>query len=296
MRILRRSMLFIPGNSPNMIQNAGILGADSIILDVEDAVSIDEKDSARNLIMHALKEVNFYGCEVVVRVNAPSTTFGEKDLREITPNKPDAFMIPMATEEEIRIADAIISEIEKEVGIEEGSIRLVPIAETAYAVESIADIIRASKRIDAVLLGAEDLTADMEISRTKEGGEIYYARNKIANICKAFKIQAIDTPFADVNDSKGLIDDALKGKSLGMTGKAAINPRQVDAIHQVYTPTLEEIQYAQSVIEAMNEAKKAGKGVFSFEGKMIDAPIILRAETVIRKALLAGLLNEEAVK
>ncbi|MBV1759353.1 MAG: CoA ester lyase [Dethiosulfatibacter sp.] len=296
MRILRRSMLFIPGNSPNMIQNAGILGADSIILDVEDAVSIDEKDSARNLIMHALKEVDFYGCEVVVRVNAPSTAFGEKDLREITPNRPDAFMIPMATEEEIRIADSIISEIEKKEGIEAGSIKMVPIAETAYAVESIADIIKASKRIEAVLLGAEDLTADMEISRTKEGGEIYYARNKIANICKAFKIQAIDTPFADVNDSQGLTEDTLKGKSLGMTGKAAINPRQVDAIHQVYTPTQEEIQYAQSVIEAMNEAKKQGKGVFSFEGKMIDAPIILRAETVIRKAILAGLLNEEAMK
>jgi citrate lyase subunit beta/citryl-CoA lyase len=296
MRILRRSMLFIPGNSPNMIQSAGILGADSIILDVEDAVSIDEKDSARNLIMHALEEVDFYGCEVVVRVNAPSTAFGEKDLREITPKRPDAFMIPMATEEEIRIADAIISEIEKEEGIEAGSIKLVPIAETAYAVESIADIIRTSKRIEAVLLGAEDLTADMEISRTKEGGEIYYARNKIANICKAFKIQAIDTPFADVNDSKGLTEDTLKGKSLGMTGKAAINPRQVDAIHQVYTPTQEEIQYAQSVIAAMEEAKKAGKGVFSFEGKMIDAPIILRAETIIRKAILAGMLNEEAMK
>ncbi len=296
MRILRRSMLFIPGNSPNMIQNAGILGADSIILDVEDAVSTDEKDSARNLIMHALKEVDFYGCEVVVRVNAPSTAFGEKDLKEITPNRPDAFMIPMATEEEIRIADAIISEIEDKEAIEAGSIKLIPIAETAYAVESIADIIRASKRIEAVLLGAEDLTADMEISRTKEGGEIYYARNKIANICKAFKIQAIDTPFADVNDSQGLTEDTLKGKSLGMTGKAAINPRQVDAIHQVYTPTQEEIQYAQSVIEAMNEAKKVGKGVFSFEGKMIDAPIILRAETVIRKAVLAGLVNEEAIK
>jgi citrate lyase subunit beta/citryl-CoA lyase len=296
MRILRRSMLFIPGNSPNMIQSAGILGADSIILDVEDAVSIDEKDSARNLIMHALEEVDFYGCEVVVRVNAPSTAFGEKDLREITPKRPDAFMIPMATEEEIRIADAIISEIEKEEGIDVGSIKLVPIAETAYAVESIADIIRTSKRIEAVLLGAEDLTADMEISRTKEGGEIYYARNKIANICKAFKIQAIDTPFADVNDSKGLTEDTLKGKSLGMTGKAAINPRQVDAIHQVYTPTQEEIQYAQSVIAAMEEAKKAGKGVFSFEGKMIDAPIILRAETIISKAILAGMLNEEAMK
>ncbi|MDP3386314.1 MAG: CoA ester lyase [Eubacteriales bacterium] len=296
MRILRRSMLFIPGNSPNMIQNAGILGADSIILDVEDAVSIDEKDSARNLIMHALEEVDFYGCEVVVRVNAPSTAFGEKDLREITPKRPDAFMIPMATEEEIRLADAIISEIEKEEGIEVGSIKLVPIAETAYAVESIADIIRTSKRIEAVLLGAEDLTADMEISRTKEGGEIYYARNKIANICKAFKIQAIDTPFADVSDSKGLIEDTLKGKSLGMTGKAAINPRQVDTIHHVYTPSQEEIQYAKSVIDAMKEANKAGKGVFSFEGKMIDAPIILRAETVIRKAILAGMLNEEAMK
>jgi citrate lyase subunit beta/citryl-CoA lyase len=290
MERLRRSMLFIPGNSPNMIQNAGVLGADSVILDVEDAVSVEEKDSARILIKNALKEVKFYGCELVVRVNSPSTEFGIKDLEELSAQKPDAFMIPMATEEDIKKACSIIWEVEKKQGIEEGSIKLIPIAETAYAVENIGEIIKASKRVAAVLLGAEDLTADLEISRTKEGEEINYARNKIANICKAYKIQAIDTPFADVNDFKGLREDTIKGKSLGMTGKAAINPRQVDIIHEAYTPSAEEIIYAQNVIKAMEEAKKAGKGVFSFEGKMVDAPIILRAETVIKKAQLAGLI------
>lgn len=287
---LRRSMLFIPGNSPNMIQNAGVLNADSIILDVEDAVSIGEKDSARNLIKNALMQVNFYGCEVVVRVNSPSTAFGMKDLRVLSQSKPDAFMIPMATEKDIIKADQIITEAEKKAEIKEGHIKLIPIAETAYAVENIAAIIKSSNRIEAVLLGAEDLTADLEITRTKDGDEINYARNKISNICKAYRIQAIDTPYADVNDYDGLLKDTIKGKNLGMSGKAAINPRQVDIIHTAYSPSPEEIEYAQNVIKAMEDAKAEGKGVFSYEGKMIDAPIILRAETVIKKAKLAGIL------
>lgn len=287
---LRRSMLFIPGNSPNMIQNAGVLNADSIILDVEDAVSIGEKDSARNLIKNALMQVNFYGCEVVVRVNSPSTAFGMKDLRVLSQSKPDAFMIPMATEKDIIKADQIITEAEKKAEIKEGHIKLIPIAETAYAVENIAAIIKSSNRIEAVLLGAEDLTADLEITRTKDGDEINYARNKISNICKAYRIQAIDTPYADVNDYDGLLKDTIKGKNLGMSGKAAINPRQVDIIHTAYSPSPEEIEYAQNVIKAMKDAKAEGKGVFSYEGKMIDAPIILRAETVIKKAKLAGIL------
>jgi len=290
MERLRRTMQFIPGNNPNMVQNAGILGADSVILDVEDAVSIDEKDSARNLVKNALKHVDFYGCEVVVRVNSPSTQFGIEDIKVISKSKPDAFMIPMATEADIKIACSIITEIENAEGFEQGSIKLIPIAETAYSIENISTIIKSSKRIVAVLLGAEDLTADLQVIRTKEGEEIFYARNKIAYTCKTYKIDAIDTPFADTNDCQGLIEDTYRGKNLGMTGKASINPRQIDTIHKVFTPTKEEIEYAQNVIEAMEDAKREGKGVFSFEGKMIDAPIILRAKTVLKKAKLGGVI------
>lgn len=290
MERLRRTMQFIPGNNPNMIQNAGILGADSLILDLEDAVSIDEKDAARNLVKNALKKVNFYGCEVVVRVNSPSSPFGIEDIKVVAKSKPDAFMIPMATEEDIKTACKLITEIEKEEDFEEGSIKLIPIAETAYSVENISSIIGSSHRVAAVLLGAEDLTADLGVTRTKEGQEIFYARNKIAHACRTYKVDAIDTPFADTNDCEGLRADTHNGKNLGMTGKASINPRQIDIIHEVFTPTKDEIEYAQNVIKAMEEAKKEGKGVFSFQGKMIDAPIILRAETVLKKAKIAGVI------
>jgi citrate lyase subunit beta/citryl-CoA lyase len=290
MERLRRSMLFVPGNSPNMIQNAGFLGADSIILDLEDAVSIDEKDSARCLIGYALRYVDFNDCEVVVRVNSPSSPFGIEDIKEISKAKPDAIMIPMATEEDIKIICNMITEIEKEKDFEIGSIKLIPIAETAYSIENISTILKSSKRITAVLLGAEDLTADLEVARTKEGDEIFYARTKIAYACKAHKVDAIDTPFSDINDEEGLIKDTEIGKGLGMTGKAVINPRQIDIINKIFLPTLEEIEYAKDLLEAAEKAKNEGKGVFSFKGKMVDAPIIHRAETILKKAKLGGLI------
>lgn len=287
---LRRTMLFIPGNNPNMIQNAGILGADSIILDLEDSVSIEEKDAARDLVYNALKYVDFYDCEIVVRINSPSSLFGMEDIQVITKAKPHALMIPMATSEDMEEVCKLVGEIERKEGILENTIKLIPIAETAYSIENISDIISASNRTIAVLLGAEDLTADLEVTRTKEGQEIFYARSRIAHICKTYKIDAIDTPFADVNDLEGLRKDTIRGKSLGMTAKAAINPRQIDVINEVFTPTMEEIEYAQNVIKAMEEAKREGKGVFSYQGKMVDAPIIHRAETILKKAKAAGVI------
>lgn len=287
---LRRTMLFIPGNNPNMIQNAGILGADSIILDLEDSVSIEEKDAARDLVHNALKYVDFYDCEIVVRINSPSSLFGMEDIQVITKAKPHALMIPMATSEDMEEVCKLVGEIERKEGILENTIKLIPIAETAYSIENISDIISASNRTIAVLLGAEDLTADLEVTRTKEGQEIFYARSRIAHICKTYKIDAIDTPFADVNDLEGLRKDTIRGKSLGMTAKAAINPRQIDVINEVFTPTMEEIEYAQNVIKAMEEAKREGKGVFSYQGKMVDAPIIHRAETILKKAKAAGVI------
>ncbi len=286
----RRTMLFIPGNNPNMLQNAGILGADSIILDLEDAVSITEKDAARILVKSAIENLDFYGTEIVVRINPLSSAFGIKDIEEIATVQPDALMIAKATEEDVVTACEMLTKIEMREGFESGSIKLFPLIETAYGLENVYNIIKSSNRVVGVLLGAEDLTADLEIKRTAEGKEIFYARCKIAVTCKACGIDAIDTPFADMNNCEGFIKDIETAKSLGMTGKAAINPRQIDTIHEIFAPSEEEIKYAQAVIEAMEEAKKQGKGVFSLNGKMVDAPIITRAQSVINKARLAGLL------
>lgn len=286
---LRRSMLFIPGNNPGMIQNAGILGADSIIFDLEDAVSIAEKDSARILVRNALKSLDFYNTEIVVRINPLSTDFGFEDIKEISKVKPNALLIPKSTEEDIKACDDILSRIEEYEGIEKESIKLFPLIETAYGLENVYNIIKASERVVGVLLGAEDLTADLGIKRTKEGEEIFYARCKVASACRAFRVDAIDTPFTDLNDEEGFIKDINRAKSIGMTGKAAINPRQIDTIHEVFAPTEDEINYAVRVMRAQEEAKKEGKGVFSLDGKMIDAPIIQRAQNILNKAKLSGL-------
>jgi citrate lyase subunit beta/citryl-CoA lyase len=290
MKKLRRTMLFMPGNNPGMLQNAGILGADSIILDLEDAVSLTEKDSARILVREAIKNVDYSDVEVTVRINPLTTEFAHEDIDVIARVKPDALMVPKATEEELMEVHSILDKIEEEEGFEKGSIKLIPLVESAYGVENVYNIIKASNRVAAILLGGEDLTSDLGIKRTKEGDEIFYARNKVAVACRAMKVDSIDTPFTDTNDYEGLEKDTRKAKSLGMTGKASINPRQIDTIHSVYAPTKEEIRHAERVLNAMEEAEKEGKGVFSLDGKMVDAPIINRAKTTIDLAKTLGLI------
>ena len=289
MKRLRRTMLFMPGNNPGMLQNAGILGADSIILDLEDAVSLTEKDSARILVREAIKNIDYDNVEVVVRINPFTTEYAQKDIDVIARVKPDALMIPKATEEELIAIHEMLTKIEIEEGFEKGAIKLFVIVETAYGVENVYNIIKSCDRIVGILLGGEDLTSDLGIKRTKEGEEIFYARNRVAIACKAMKVDSIDTPFTDTNDFEGLEKDTRKAKSLGITGKAAINPRQIDTIHSVYAPTVEEIKYAKRVLEAMEEAEAEGKGVFSLDGKMIDAPVINRAKNTVELAKLLGL-------
>ncbi|KYH35224.1 citrate lyase subunit beta [Clostridium tepidiprofundi DSM 19306] len=290
MKRLRRTMLFMPGNNPSMLQNAGILGADSVILDLEDAVSLTEKDSARVLVREAIKNIDYSNVEVVVRVNPFDTEYAEEDINEIASVKPDTILIPKATEEAVKKADEMITRIEKEKGYENGSIKLFALIESAYGVENVYNIIKASNRVEGVLLGGEDLTSDLGIKRTKEGREIFYARNKVAMACRALKVDSIDTPFTDTNDFIGLAKDTMNAKNIGFTGKACINPRQIDTVHSVFAPTEEEIIHAKKVMEAKEKAEKEGKGVFSLNGKMVDAPIINRARTTLELAKILGLL------
>lgn len=290
MKKYRRTMLFVPGNNPGMLQNAGIFGADSVIFDVEDAVSVSEKDSARILVKNAVKYLNYNDTEVVIRINPLSSEFGLKDIDELARVKPDALMVTKATAEDVKETCEKLTKIEADEGFENGSIKLFPLIETAYGLESVNRIIIASNRVVGILLGAEDLTADLGIKRTREGKEIAYARSKVAVACRACKVDSIDTPFADLDDLDGFINDINTAKSLGMTGKAAINPRQVDTIHEVFAPSHEEIKYARRVIEAVKNAKLEGKGVFSLDGKMIDAPIIARAQKIISEERLIGQL------
>lgn len=293
MEKLRRSMLFMPGNNPGMLQNAGILGTDSIILDLEDAVSLTEKDSARILVREAIKTIDYSQVEVVVRVNPLDTEFGPHDVDVIARVKPDTLLIPKANEEEIKLVDKMLDQIETEEGYLAGSIKLIALIETALGLETVYDVIKASKRVVGVLLGGEDLTSDLGIERTKEGEEIFYARNKVATACRALKVDSIDTPFTDINDYEGLAKDTAKAKSLGLTGKSAINPRQIEIIHSVFAPTEAELKHALRVLEAMKEAEKEGKGVCSLDGKMIDAPVINRATGTVDQGIRLGLISGE---
>jgi citrate lyase subunit beta/citryl-CoA lyase len=285
---MRRSMLFMPGNNSGMLLNADALGADSVILDLEDAVSPQEKDSARILVRNALKYLGYKGCEVIIRINSIDTDFWKSDLDEIIPMKPDMIMPPkVSSGMDIKVIENYMGEVERRHGIEK-KISLIPLIETALGVENAFEIASSSKRIKAIFLGGEDLTADLRCKRTKRGDEISYSRGRMVMAARAAGIDVYDTPFTDVEDEEGLRLDAEFAKGLGFTGKACISPRHVQSVNEVFSPTLEEIEYAKEVMEIIQVAKEQGKGAISLRGKMIDAPIVERARQTLEAAKALG--------
>lgn len=279
---MRRSLLFIPGNNPGMLQSCDIFEADAVIFDLEDAVSGTEKDSARFLVTNYLKTYN-PELEVVVRINGFDTPFYQKDLEELLAlENLHTIMLPKARVVDLVTLTRMIKDAKRD-------IKIIPIIEQAISLIEVEEIAR-FELVDGILLGAEDYTKDLEVTRTKEGNEIFYARNRIITACKAYKIDAIDTPFTDTNDNEGLVKDTLFAKSIGMNAKSAIHPNQVETINKLFTPTDREIEYAKRVLIARDEAFKKGLGVFSLDGKMVDKPVIERAEKVIEKAKKFGVL------
>ena len=290
---MRRSMLFLPGNTPNIIVNGEILGADAVILDLEDAVAPAEKDSARILVRNAIRYMGFGKCEVIVRINAIDTAYWQKDLDAIIPVRPSLIMPPKTScAADVLAVDAYITQLEEKLGLENGSVGLIPLIETALGVENAYQIASACKRVKAIFLGGEDLTADLRCKRTKEGHEIAYARSRMVVTARAAGVEVYDTPFTDVNDDEGIYTDAQYAKSLGFTGKSAISPRHVKAINEVFSPSMKDIDYAYEVMEAIRIGKEQGKGAVSLRGKMIDAPIVARAQQTIDAAIALGLGRE----
>lgn len=293
---MRRSMLFLPGNNPNMLINGGFLGADALIFDLEDAVTPDEKDAARVLVRNTMRYMDLRGCEIIVRINAVDTAYWREDLDVILPEKPDLILLPKAGKpEDVLLAVQYLSEVEEKLGMEQGTVGLMPLIETALGVENAFAIASCSGRIRGLFLGAEDLTADLQCKRTKEGREIEYARTRLVVAARAAGVEVYDTPFTDVNDDEGIEADAALAKSLGFSGKASISPRHVEVINRVFSPTEKEIAYAYEVMEAIARAKEMGKGAIALRGKMIDAPIVTRAKQTIALAEALGLGREEDV-
>lgn len=288
-----RSMLFLPGNNPNMLINGNCLGADAVIFDLEDAVSPAEKDAARILVRNTMRYMNFGSCGRIVRINSIDTAYWKKDLDLIMPYKPDLILLPKSgSAADVLAADEYMTQLEEKLGFERNTVGLMPLIETAMGVENSFAIASATKRIKALFLGAEDLTADLRCKRTKEGREIEYARTRLVVAARAANIDVFDTPFTDVNDDEGIVVDAELAKALGFSGKASISPRHVEVINRVFSPTAAEIDYAYEVLEAIRIAKEQGKGAIALRGKMIDAPIVARAERTISMAVEMGLGRE----
>ncbi|MBR5489515.1 MAG: CoA ester lyase [Firmicutes bacterium] len=286
---MRRSMLFLPGNSPNILLNADFLGSDAIILDLEDAVAPTEKDSARILVRNAITSLG-YTREVIVRINPIDSPYWQKDLEEIIKVKPDMIMpTKVDSGDYVRTISAYIGQMEEKYGIEAGRVKMIPLIETALGVERAFEIASADPRVAAIFLGGEDFTADMRCKRTKEGTEIFYARSRMVLAARAAGVDVYDTPWTDVEDYEGLIEDAKFAKSLGFTGKSSISPRHIPFINEVFSPTEAEVQYALDVFDCIEKAKAEGKGVVSLRGKMIDAPIVARARQVLEAAEAIGM-------
>lgn len=289
---MRRSMLFLPGNNPNMLINAASLMADAVIFDLEDAVSPAEKDAARILVRNTMRYTDLSVCEVIVRINSVDTPYWKADIDAILPERPSLLLLPKtASATDVKIVSDYMAEVEERCGIEVGTVGIMPLIETALGVENSFSI-ASSERVRALFLGGEDLTADLQCKRTKEGKEIEYARTRLVVAARAAGVDVYDTPFTDVNDDEGIVTDTMFAKSLGFTGKASISPRHVEVINEIFSPTVAEINYAYEVIDAINLAKAQGKGAISLRGKMIDAPIVARAERTIAMAKALGLARE----
>lgn len=287
---MRRSMLFIPGNTPNLLINGSRLGADAVIFDLEDAVSPAEKDSARVLVRNTMKYLDYSGIETIVRINSIDTEYWKKDLDTVMEQRPDIIMLPKSGKaSDVETASAYMSEVEKRLGLPDGTVKLMPLIETALGLQNAYEIASASPRVTAIFLGAEDLTADLRCKRTKEGREIDYARSRMVACARAAGVDVYDTPFTDVNDDEGIYTDAAYAKSLGFTGKASISPRHVEAINEVFSPSQNDIDYAYEVMDAIKTAKEQGRGAIALHGKMIDAPIVARARQTIEAAEKLGL-------
>ena len=271
----RFSRLYLPGNSPAMMLNAGIHHPDGIILDLEDSVAPERKPEARLLVRNALCQVDFYGAERMVRIN--QLPAGLEDLEYIVPNGLHLILIPKCESAlQIQQVDEKSRELLKASG-QDREIYLMPIIESCLGVENAFSMATASDRVVAMAIGLEDYTADLGVSRTEGGAESLYARTRLVNACKAAGIQPIDSVYSDVGNMEGLLENVKLSRSLGFEGMGCIHPRQVAVIHQGFAPTEAEIIKAKKIVAAFEEAKAKGQGVVALGTKMIDPPVIKRA-------------------
>ena len=285
----RFSRLYLPGNTPGLMINAGLHSADGIILDLEDSVAPEKKDEARILVRNALRQINFYGAEKMVRINQGRR--GLDDLHFVIPHNVNIILVPKCESADFILqVDKEISEIKKRFNLKE-HVFLMPIIESALGVEHSFEIACASENIVALAIGLEDYTADLGVTRTVEGNESFYARTRLVVAARAANIQPIDSVFSDVADMEALKQNVLISKSLGFEGMGCIHPRQIPVIRQGFSPDQTEIEKSKKIVLAFETAKLKGLGVVALGSKMIDPPVVARAQKIIDLAVRLGLLS-----
>ena len=287
---LMRTSMYVGGTSPVKMIQAGFYNEDCLVYDLEDSVSAGEKDAARLLVYHAVKEQRPKGKYILIRVNGLYSKELDEDLEAAVRAQPDAIRIPKVEyASEVKRVDEKITAIEKKAGLPEGGIKIWCNIESYLGVMNAQEIASASPRVVAMALGAEDFTASMNAQRTKPGWEIFYARNAVLIACRAAGISAQDAVFSDLNDEEGLKRDLEMTRTLGFDGKTCVHPRQIDTVNACFTPTAKEIRNAQRGLEALEEAARNRTGVCVLDGSMVDKPMELRARAVLAKAKAAGI-------
>ncbi|MDG3085606.1 citrate (pro-3S)-lyase subunit beta [Vibrio hannami] len=282
---LRRSMLFVPGSNAAMLSNSFIYTPDAIMFDLEDSVSLREKDTARMLVYNTLQHPLYQDIETIVRVNGLDTPFGREDVRAVVKAGVTAVRLAKTdSAQDVIDMDNLISEAEEQFGRTPGSTRMLAAIESAMGINNAVEIAKASDRLIGIALGAEDYVRDLRTQRTPEGTELLFARCSILQAARAAGIMAFDTVYSDANNEQGFLKEAEHIKSLGFDGKSLINPRQIEMLHNVFAPSQAEVDHAIAVIEAAEEAEAQGSGVASLNGKMVDGPIIERARWTLQRA------------
>jgi citrate lyase subunit beta / citryl-CoA lyase len=288
---LRRTRLYLPGNNPDLMINAGLFGSDCLILDLEDSVAPHEKAAARHLVRQALAFLDWGGSEIIVRINSLRTPFGQQDLEMIVPLAPETILIPKCeSRQDILEVETTVAELERKAGLD-FQIQFMPLIESSLGVWHSLEIAHASTRNVALCFGAEDFTADIGAERTVEGKESFVGRGMVLLAAKAAGLQALDTVFSNVQDEEGLLQSTREAIALGFEGKGVIHPGQIKQIHHMFCPTAEQIAKAQQIIAAMEEANAKGSGVIALGSKMIDAPVVARATRTLSMAKAYGLLK-----
>jgi len=290
----RRALLFAPATDRRKLEKAAQLGADGVIIDLEDSVARSRKQEARALAGGAFHEIDFGRSERLLRLNAAGSGFEADDLADCLawPRLPDAIVLPkVESAKDIRAVSSALLTAERRLSWTPGRVKILAIIETAMGVVRLAEIAAADPRLEALIFGAEDLCGDIGAVRTRAGKEVEYARSAVVLHAAAFRLQALDTPFVHLEDEPGLVQDTRAALELGYTGKLVIHPKQIAPIVQAFTPTQDELAQAQRVVLEHDRHQRDGRGVFTLDGKMIDMPMVRAAERVIARARGAGIIE-----